>query len=1021
MPFFDERRPIGDLTNIPVEEPPPEPAFGETWKAAFRTVNVTTAFAEASGRPDPGAVDDPSFNAIDYVKDDPHYAPYVESFAGVMNKRAADSIKIQIDQENADRRTIAASGWKGTIAQMAAGVFDLPTLLSFGGGAVIGGGTRLALAGRMAAGAAAGAGIQAGATEIGLQATHYTRTREESLASIGGSILLGGALGALAGRYLGAAESRALSTKLEGQGAAWAAADKEFANLGNRSTVGAAAADVGPLVLKDEGFISKIPFVNKQDPLIRLQLSEFDDARQAVRKLAETPLEYVENAAGVATERGGSVETRIKMWNAPLARALREIDTAYARYFHNTPEPTTFQRFLAPGLSEFDRVRGSTGRLTYQDFKREVGKAAFSGEEHAIPQVAEAARIYRKLDDAMKQAAVDARLLPEDVAVQGDVSHLFRLYDKQRIIAKRDEFTTILNDYFLSRRDHAAKATTASELAAKPKKLDPQFEELGRMSDAEVKGLVNDTVDRILGNADTRIPYDIVAGPRGPLKERLLKIPSKQIEGFLNTDIEDVLRAQTRTMSADVEIARKFGDVNLSEEIRKINDAANGKIALATTEKARIAIDDARKAAIRDLSGIRDRLRGTYALPADPNSLVLRAGRVARNVNYLRLLGGMTVSAIPDLAKTVFSHGLASTFSDGFLPMVRNMRGFRLAAQEVKDAGTALDMVLDSRVMALSDITDVYGRHTAFERGLHALTNRFGLVSLMAPWNATLKQFSGLVTMTNILRASQRLAAGTGTAKDIRALAASGIDSDLAGRIAREFAEHGEEQGGILLAKAGDWADPVAREAFRAAVVREVDKIIVTPGQDKPLWMSTELGKTIGQFKSFSISSMQKTMLAGLQQRDAATLNGALLSLGLGAMTYWARKTAANQPTSEDPRVWAAEALDWSGLTGWLMDANGVLEKATRGHVGISALTGKQISRYATRNTAGALLGPTLDAASDIFQGTGAIAAGDFSRSDLHTMRQLVPLQNLFYLRTLFDRVEKATGSALDLPDKRKN
>lgn len=390
-------------------------------------------------------------------------------------------------------------------------------------------------------------------------------------------------------------------------------------------------------------------------------------------------------------------------------------------------------------------------------------------------------------------------------------------------------------------------------------------------------------------------------------------------------------------------------------------------------------------------------------------------------VHPVNLVGGMTVSAIPDMAKVVFTHGLASTFRDGFIPLVRNVRGFRLAAQEVKDAGTALDMVLDSRVMALSDITDQYGRHTAFERGLSALTNRFGLVSLMAPWNATLKQFSGLVTMTNILRASQRVAGGSGTAKDIRALAASGIDADLASRIAQEFAEHGEEQGGILLAKAGDWSDPAAREAFRAAVVREVDKIIVTPGQDKPLWMSTELGKTIGQFKSFSISSMQKTMLAGLQQRDAATLNGALLSLGLGALTYWLRKASANEPTSDNPKVWAVEALDWSGLTGWLMDANGVLEKATRGTVGLSAITGRPISRYATRNTAGALLGPTLDAVSDVFQGTGAIAAGDFSRSDLRTMRQLVPMQNLFYLRTLFDRVEKATGDALNLPERRKN
>lgn len=386
-------------------------------------------------------------------------------------------------------------------------------------------------------------------------------------------------------------------------------------------------------------------------------------------------------------------------------------------------------------------------------------------------------------------------------------------------------------------------------------------------------------------------------------------------------------------------------------------------------------------------------------------------------VHPVQLLGGMTVSAIPDMAKVVFSHGLTSTFRDGFIPLVRNFRAFRLAAQEVKDAGTALDMILDSRAMAMADITDDFGRHSAFERGLTSLSSRFGVVSLMAPWNATLKQFSGLLTMTNIMRASQRVAAGKGTARDIRNLASSGIDADLARRISMEFSIYGDSQDGILLAKAGDWDDAGAREAFRVAVVREVDRTIVTPGQDKPLWMSTEVGKLVFQFKSFAMSSMQKTMLAGLQQRDAATVNGMILALGLGAVTYWAKETIANRETSDDPSVWAVEALDWSGLVGWAMDANGVLEKATRGEVGLSYFTGKEVSRYAGRNVAGAFLGPTANLAADMFQVSGAIAAGDFKQSDLHTARQLLPIQNLFYARTLFDKVEAATGDALGLPD----
>jgi hypothetical protein len=330
----------------------------------------------------------------------------------------------------------------------------------------------------------------------------------------------------------------------------------------------------------------------------------------------------------------------------------------------------------------------------------------------------------------------------------------------------------------------------------------------------------------------------------------------------------------------------------------------------------------------------------------------------------------------------------------------------------VKHAGTALDMILDSRAMSFADITGDFGKHSKIERGIQSLSSRFGVVSLMAPWNAAMKQFSGLIVMTNILRSAERVAKGMADTSEIRKLAAGGINADMAQRIFKQFSEHGEDNNGILLAQAGKWSDRQAIESVRAALVRDVDRIIVTPGQDKPLWMSTELGKTIGQFRSFQISAMQRTMLAGLQQRDAATLNGVMLAMGLGAMAYWAKSTLAGKEISDKPSVWVVEAFDKSGVSGWLMDANGVLEKATRGNLGASMLTGEEISRFASRNVTGAIFGPTPGAISDIFQVSGSVFAGDATKADLRKARQLIPLQNLIYLRSLFNQVEEATGQA---------
>lgn len=1016
MPLYKPSGTINDLTNIAPADTPDaiDPSLLETFGAAFRTQNVVGSYLSSRGAPNPYEIED-GFNAIDYVKDDPKFSPYVDEFSGIFNRKAADAKKLQIQREEEDRRTIDGAGTMGFVAQMAAGVVDLPTLLPVGGPLISGART----AGGLALGVGIAAGLDASVSEAALQATQATRTVEETALNIGGSIVLGGALGALAGRYMATTSQVALSRKIEAQEKAFEDIDRGFAKA---SSAGAAAKDTGPLELKDEWLISKLPIVNRQDPLIRLQLGELDSGRQTVRQLAETPLEYSANARGVATERGGSVETRMKMWNAPLYHSLREIDTNFARYFHSTPEPSSWQRRLSPTMSEFDRWRGGQ-KMTYKQFKEEVGRAAYMGGKHEIPEVASAAKVYRQLDDELKKAAIDAKLFPEDIDVAGDISHRFRMYNKERIIAERGEFSRVLQDYFVTQRDLAAKidatAAKAGDTAAAAKAA--KDAEFGRLSDGELKSIVDDVIDTILGHADGRIPYDIVAGPRGALKERVLKIETAKIHKFTENDIEQVMRSQVRTMSADVELAKKFGDVDLKEEIRKVNDEANARIASTTNAAERKALEKARKDTVRDIEGIRDRLRGTYKLPSDPSSLVLRAGRIARNINYVRLLGGMTISAVPDMAKVVFTHGLTSTFRDGFIPMVRNFKAFRLAGEEVKSAGTALDMVLDSRTMAMADIVDEFGHHSKFERGLSALSSKFGIVSLMAPWNAAMKQFSGLVTMTNILKAAERVAAGKGTQKDITRLATSGIDEDLAQRIAKQYGIHGDEQDGVLLAKAGDWHDKGAREAFRAAVVRDVDRIIVTPGQDKPLWMSTELGKTVGQFKSFAVSSMQRTMLAGLQQRDAATLNGLLLMMGLGGVTYALKEKVSGREVSDDPAVWAAEAFDRSGIAGWLMEANNVAEKATRGRVGLSALTGQQISRYGSRNVFGAFFGPTPDAVADIFQVSGSIFAGDTTKSDLRKARQLLPAQNLFYIRELLNQVEAATGDALGLPDTRKN
>lgn len=980
------------------------PALGETVGAAFRLDNTLGSWAVSNtAGVDFSRVED-GFDVYDELKgtryDD---EGYYRAFAGVFNREAMDATILQIEQEEQDRETIAAAGGLGIAASFGASIFD-PTIF-LPGGALVRSARGTANVGRSALSVGTAAAVGASLSEASLQDTQVTRSATESALAVGGSFVLGGVLGGAVAGTLSRAEASAISRKIESHADVMDGLEREYTGL---SSVGAASVERGSSALRDERLFDALKGLNNQDPMIRLQLNDLDAAKNTVRDLAESPLEIQANREGYATSEGGTVETRIKVWQAPLYRATRVLDDSYAQYFAG--QSSRFGRATAPIRGEIAaKLNPASRKLTFKEFKIEVGRAMARNDESPIPEVQAAAQAYRReVFDPLKNEAIGQRLLSEGVAVDTADSYITRVYNKEKIIAERKEFVSRIDRWMAG--EQARVATIADE------QLDDAARQFRDLSNDEIREIAQDVTDTILGNADGRLPFlDLVQGPRGPLRERTLKIPDEMIEDFLDRDVEQVARIYTRSMSADVELARKFGSVDLSEQIAKINDEANQRVDTAKDATERRRIDKQRRRAIRDVEAIRDRLRGTYAIPSDPNGLVVRAGRVARNLNYIRLLGGMTLSAIPDLAKPVFRYGLTSVMSDGFVPMVRSFRQFRLGAEEVKSAGTALDMVLDSRTMAIADIMDDYGRGSAFERGLSSVSSRFGMVSLMAPWNAAMKQFTGVITMNRILRAVDDVAKGTVDRTTLGKLGAAGISRDMANRIAQQFREHGVTENGSRLANTGQWTDRTAIDAFRAAVVREVDMVVVTPGQDKPLWMSTELGKVVGQFKSFGVSSVQKTLFTGLQQRDAAAFNGMMMMLALGAVTYYVKETAAGRDVSDDPSVWAVNAFDRSGLSGWLMDVNGIMEKFTRGEVGLSMFTGEQISRYASRNVTGAFLGPTADAIQDIFQVSGASWAGDLSEADVRRARYMLPFQNIFYARWLFDQIEANFNEALNV------
>jgi len=963
MPLFPESEVIGNQARLQIDQPRTDaPGWADTLGAAFRAENSVGSAISAYEyrRPDEN---DPDFDPFANIKG---YEQYAGRFIGANSPADVAAIKDRVTNETKDRETLHASGWKGVVSGIAAGVLDpafLPLMFTPIGMIRAGAGPLRTAAATAGVGTAA-----ATASELALHASQITRTPMESAFNITGAAVLSGILGGAAG-----AITRARFNELA------KALDADISNAIQPSTVGAAATRGTTLAeetLVSTGGVAKV--LKGGSPLLRTMQSASLKTRQVAQDLIESPLLTSKNEAGIANPV--AVETLIKSHDARVGAALEQLDTSFVAY--RTGAAGGMGKRAAIGAMDILGDAKRSGSLNFREFREQVGIAMRHGDTHDIPQVADAARSFRKLlFDPHKNASIELGLLAADVKAVGARSYLSRVYKTEVIKQRRGEFRSILERWVKS----------------------------SGVNDAtEARAIADDIIDNILHHPAGKIPGDIVP-KAGPLKERVLTIQDDLIKDFLESDIEIIARHYNRTMAPEIELVRKFGSKDMKEQMKQITNEYQALIGKAKSPKESKALNDALDADLRDLTAMRDIMLGTYGSPADPGSLFVRSARVIRNVNFLRMLGGMTVSSIPDIANPIFRHGLRR-WGKALTQLATSPAQFKMAREEVKAAGAGWDMVLNSRAHALADIGDMYGIGTALERGIRRTSDTFSVATLMAPWNASMKQFAGVMTSHRVLQESAGIASGKASKAAVRNLAHLGIDDQMAKRIATEFGKHGEK-GDVLLGRPHLWTDREAAQTFRAAILKDADSIIVTPGAgDLPLVMRTETGRIIGQFKSFAFATVNRLMLARIQQRDMAVMNGMLVSTALGALVYGLKA----KEVSSDPAVILKEAIDRSGMVGYLFDVNNIVEKATRGSVGVSALMGgKPMSRYASRNVLGALLGPTADTIQDMSQIIGATATGDFKQSDTHAVRKLLPYQNLFYLRALMDAAEQGVNESL--------
>lgn len=634
----------------------------------------------------------------------------------------------------------------------------------------------------------------------------------------------------------------------------------------------------------------------------------------------------------------------------------------------------------------------------------EIGGVRFTVREAD----ADALRAFEEYEDvlsALRSVGIDTADMPKGRTAPKDIA-------PENLTGLRDK----INAATKSRREARIakiKDKIAEIEAQKHLEMDSRFDLTNEM-EGYVGGIVDDLFNRMTGRHGIDLPEDFVLTEMGPLKGKTLRIPDTAVEMFLDNDIRDVTRRYVRTMAAQFELKRKFGDISLKNQIDEIREEYAQR-RMENPEQAD-RLTRLEKEDIEYIESARDLLLGIS---------IDKAGDVTRRVlslfrlwNYVTKLGQVAVSSLPDAPKVVMIHGMSRVFGDLIVPMAKGLKGLKMQAREAKMMGAITERVLGTRALTLAELNDPFARGSAFERFLHnSVGPTFSKLTLANIWNDFWKTVGNMVTQTRVLESVEAIAKGGKLSKKEREyLAFLGIDGDAVKRIAQQYAEHGEVVDGLPVANTDRWTDREAVRIFRAALNKETRNVVVDGSGvgDKPLMMQKEWGKTVFQFRSFFFASNQRTLMRGLQQRDAAALSGVLMSIAAGMAVAWFKAAGRGEDTSNwDANKWLAEGIDQSGILAVLVEVNNTWEKA--GLPGFYRLMGETpASRYANRNLMGSLMGPTFGIGEDIFRMTRLLGnPDDLKESDIRAIRRLIPFQNIFYLRWLFDQLEGKAAEAL--------
>lgn len=988
MPIIDEDQILNrtqtgltpEEAEITPVEPVEETGFLDAASAFFKMENPVYNVGKKAFGPSIDDTFDVNFDPLLKIQEErDDLIPYIDKFVEVKNEEQYQNKIKQIEFEQEQRDIFAKAPTLTKITSgLAASVVDPLILIPYAGVA-----KHANTVQRIARGAAVGVGAGAVAgslREATLLGTQELRTKEEAMFNVVAESALGGILGAGVGALANpvkASSSRILSKALQGEDYKIKVDERGMPVLEKKDISAAETeSEIDNLALENINE-NLARMASGPDALKAPDLRAILSPSEAVRKVGEVfyNSNYVrkKNVEGIATKP--NAQNAIARRDNQTLEVMKQLDELYLKH--------TGVGQLKSGLS----LTRPKNKISQDEFSRRIWNNLVDEDRiDDLDEVNKASKIMRaEMDKTVKELQA-AKLLPDDLDPKFMRNYMTRVYDLDKLMNPQVQakfVQKVQNWVRTHNKDGSVRVNVLDE--------DDAFK------------IADDMLMKIRGESDEQIALSAIAEnfiSKGKfLKERQLMIPDSEIAEFLSNDSTRLFKNYQDRTARLLETDKALKDAgyeNFQDVIRGIR--AEAEKAVRDLPDNPEGIKEAAKVGRKfkkeeDLANMMYRsLLGQLRKPGSAD----RWMDGLLNLQFTRLLGGVTISSLPEAFMAPFRFGFLNTLRDGYLPMIKSLKTAKLSKDQLNDLSGALEIEQSNVLRALGGIDDIenMGRNkTRAEMSLDLMSSTFAKASGITYWTSFHRRLASQISAADIMRTLEIGPQGD----DIQRLASIGIGKNDYEKILNQINAHSQKTKGTFMMNPHLWRDKEALELMQNAIQTQVESVILKPGiESKPFFVQqSKVAQVLFQFKSFSSAATGKIAISALQRRDKSMLLGLTSLIAAGSMSGMIHDLIAGREIEDKPEDILLEGISRSGILG--LAGNTILDTAR-------VYSNDKTRRFGANHLESIFLGPSVGHVKEVIKSGEAIADGEMTDKEKKAATRLLPFMNLFYIKFLTER-----------------